>query len=186
MYKKIINKKAMSISIVLLVLLTMLALIATLYFFNQSQTSEKKILITSDQVDSVYGDEASLNFYLQNAFDDSTINLNFKDGKTKFIDNFRNNLNKYDKADSYFTPVIASIASDLDNKPIEFDPDKVSITLTITLSGNGDLSSESPKISYSYEKKFIRYFNQNLNLDLNKPLNNVDTESAKASQTIPV
>lgn len=144
------NKKAMSIPIVLLVILTLVLITTSLFYFNIKQKNVKETIRIPDEIDRVYVNELQLNYYLQEIFDNATNNFKFEDGKQEFINNFKNELDKYDILENK-----EDIKLQIVDENIELTPDKISLTLNIKLNGKQEIDGkEVINVKYEYKKGF--------------------------------
>ena len=63
------NKRAMSIPIVLLVILTLVLITVSLFYFVIKEKGIEETMLVIGVIDSVYIEEAQLNYYLKEIFD---------------------------------------------------------------------------------------------------------------------
>ena len=144
------NKKAMSIPIVLLVILTLILITVSLFYFNIKQKNVKETITIPNEIDRVYASELQLNYHLQEIFDNATRNFKFEDGKQKFIDDFKIRLEKYD-----FIENKEEIKLQIVDENIELILDKITLTLNIGLSKKQEVDGkEIINIEHNYEKSF--------------------------------
>lgn len=145
-----VNRKAMSISIVLLVILTLILVTLSIGYFIVSQNKVSEILTVPSAIDSVYADSIFFNFYLDTIFDRASKDFQFKDGKGKFIEKFNEEISKtvfysyYDNEISY-----SSISED----KTELSENKLALSLDITISYKFN-DKKGIGIEYNYKKIF--------------------------------
>ena len=89
------NKKAVSISILLLVVSVLILSITSLSYLSIKNKDIKKTFGVSSEIDKLYLKESLLNFYLDDIFEKSARDFNYVNGKRVFIDNFMRELENY-------------------------------------------------------------------------------------------
>lgn len=88
------DKRAISIPIYLLVIMSLTLIIFTLFNFASKQTDVEKRINIPDAVDAVYLNEKQAYFYLKEVFDKTSENFQPSMGKTAFINSFNQELGK--------------------------------------------------------------------------------------------
>lgn len=153
-----LNKKGfLSLPILFLVLLEICLIMFTLFYFNSKHTVIERRIILSSEIDSVYFNEAQLNFVVQNILDKSIINASFT--KEDFIREFKKELYKYnDSNGNYFVPGLNQVEAQVVPSNIDLGDNHASIVLNFVIDNSAE-SDSSLKVSYSYTKKFEKFFN---------------------------
>jgi hypothetical protein len=160
------NKKASSISIVLLVILTIFVISLSLFYFSLSKKDTDKKVYISSLIESVYIKEIILNYEVQNIFEDSFKEYKIADGKSAFIKNFSDQLNKYkNSSGSYYIPELIQVDEQLSEDKIEIiqgsneEPDKLILKLNFTLNQIQVKDGfEEFSVNYTYAKEFEKVF----------------------------
>ncbi len=139
------NKKA-DVAITLLVLMTLVLSISALFIFNINSRSVGAEITNAKYLDSVYLRENEINFYVNEMIENS---VELGTNKTKFIENFKKQLELYKKADGNYTiEELGQVEEQIDK--IKIENNKVFFDLSIVIINNFD----DVKISYSYTKTF--------------------------------
>lgn len=147
------NKKSMSISIMLLVVLTLVTVGVSLTYFVLSDKKINYSLKIPNQIDSVYSEEAYLNFYLKDLFKKASSDLKLNDEKQVFIDKINENLKDYN--DPYLIKNMGQITNQLKEENIEITKEKLIWKIEFVLE---DKSQEAIEIKYNYKKEFEKKF----------------------------
>lgn len=153
------DKQAMALSIVLLVIMVFVIIGVCLIYFVLYVRGVGTTIHIPDKIDSLYTRENYLNFYLTDIFERSSKDFNFGQGKSKFIERFKNNLNDYKNKDgNYVVDDITQIETQINEGNVNLDEGKISLSLNIVLSEGGG-SEEGVLVEYGYnyliEKNFI-------------------------------
>ena len=150
---KMMNKKAVSFAIFLLVLSSIVLTSTTLtYFYLKNADIEKQIRVSSE-IDKVYLKEQLINFYLKDIFDKSS--REFNGDKQIFINNLKKELESYkDKNNNYPIEELKAIEEQLLIDNIEILGNKLILSLNIVIINEAD----NIFITYSYNKKFEKVF----------------------------
>lgn len=144
------NKKGMSISIVLLVVLTLILVFLTIGYFIVNQEERTSILSVPDTLDLVYNQETYLNFYLQNIFDKASGNFKFPEGKGVFIERFKNELLNL-KING-----LENIENQINESNIDLTKDKLVLNLNLVLEEKNE--ERGIEARYNYKKSFEKVF----------------------------
>jgi len=151
------HKKAMSISLVLLVVVTLMLIGTSLVYFAYSERGENVILKIPSEIDSVYKSEAILNFYLREAFDKASIDITPNTGKDVFIQKFKGELVNYKITNNFnYIPEIYQVDSTINENNVNITSEKISLTLDITLENRN--FDKGIYIKYNYKKVFEKKF----------------------------
>jgi hypothetical protein len=160
------NKKAMSISITLLVMFTLLIVFVTLAIFITKTKSLKQDLEVSGTLDSVYLNETMINYYVNDIIEKSVNDFNIDSGKQVFIDNLKKELEKYkDSNGIYYVSELEQIEPQIKEENLgltqglDGDIRRVFLTLDLSLTKiEKKDSSQLMKIEYNYTKSFSKDF----------------------------
>lgn len=150
------NKRAMSISIVLLVIMVFVIVGVCLFYFIINERQVGSTIHIPDKIDSLYTRENYLNFYLEDIFEKSAKDFKNSDGASGFINKFKSNLNGYkDKAGSYVISDISQVEAQINENSVQFTDNKLILTLNLKLE---DKNEEGITVKYSYLKVFEKNF----------------------------
>jgi len=153
------NKKAMSIPILLLLILTLVLIVTTLFYFNIKQKDVKDTILIPDEVDRVYVKGIQINYYLQDIFDNSVKDFKFEDGKQVFIGNFKKELERYKKDESFIMNELSQVENQIVEDNIELNEEKVVLNLYLEILGGKEIDGKKViNIKYNYDKKFEKVF----------------------------
>lgn len=164
MNKILRDKKAGTpLSIILLVLLTICLILLTLYTFNSRQKDIKEVMNLPSQLDKVYTQEIEMNYYLQTAFDKACSNFSISDGKEKFADIFKNELNKLKLSNGKYLIEDIGQFEGVTASDIEINDFESGKKLVLNLNGKIYYDKTESRINlinieYSYFKKFEKVF----------------------------
>jgi len=149
------NKKAMSISIVLLVALTLVLVIITLFYFVINEKGKSSILNIPTQIDSVYSDSDYFDFYFNNAFQKAADGIRPEEGADVFIQKLKDELNK-----TLFFPAAGSYIeyNHINESSVEISNNIIALNLDVDVINNKSLGSGELGIRYSYTKRFEKKF----------------------------
>ena len=139
------NKKAMSLSIVLLVLATLILSGFALFTFNMRQKEISEKIQITNFLENIYAKESKINFYAENILRKMDVKgLSLE----QFKDKFTTELNRPKKVETNWEFTI--------NEPVSLDGKKAVISLTIKITGKG-IDKEGEEIAssiYEYDKTF--------------------------------
>ena len=158
------NKKA-SISPALLIMffLVIVLLFGCLFYFIVRKSSLYENVIIPNSVDAVYTDQAVLNDNVQEIIDNSLKGYNPSMGKQVFMDNLKKELGLYQEYYAYsskYMSAIANVESQVTEKNIELNEDKISITLNLFVAEAHTVGGkEVIRVEYPYTKTFEKTFN---------------------------
>jgi len=143
------NKKAMSLSIVILVMLAMLLSISALAIF---MIRGKNLSMRANIVDleRIYAKETLINYYIEELIRESTEGNSLIDEET-FIKNFKENLKIYKKSGNYEPYELIQVEEQLNELNLDIYGNELHLILDINLEDNID---NYAKITYSYRKTF--------------------------------
>jgi len=155
------NKKAISVPILLLALSCAFLTLSSLAYFIIIDSNTGEIIRVSQEIDNVYLEEILLNFYVQDIFDKAVVGFN--GDKQAFLDNFRRELLKIKNKNGLY-PVDSLALLDLrfQNEDLASNVEVTanSITFRPELIIKQGYSSEDDDISitYTYVKEFAKGF----------------------------
>ena len=166
------NKKGLlSNPIIWLVLLEVCLILFTLFYFNSKHQQVERTIVLSNEVDGVYIQEAQLNFILQNILDSASLRVDSSYSKESFINEFKKELNRYKNLDgSYFIKGLNQVEDQLNSGNVDINDKKVSLVLKFIIDNSG--SNNNLKVTYSYVKKFEKYFNSSPSPSNKQPIFN--------------
>ncbi|MEK6872987.1 MAG: hypothetical protein AABW90_03165 [Nanoarchaeota archaeon] len=150
------NKKAVSISILLLVISTLILSITSLSYLIIKNRDIKKTIVVSSEIDKLYLKESLLNFYLDDIFEKAVNEFNYVNGKQIFIDNFRKELEKYKDKNGLYPMSELKQAESINEENLDLSEDKLVLRSRLELkevyvNGGGDGGT----FIYKYEKEFV-------------------------------
>mgnify|MGYP001595905303 FL=1 len=159
------NKKAVSISILLLVVSSLILSITSLSYFSIKNRDIKKTIGVSSEIDKLYLKESLLNFYLRDVFEkavmESSISSDIETSKNVFIDNFRKELEKYKDKNGLYPMTELKQAESIGEESLELSEDKLVLRLNLELKEVYVKEyDENGVFIYDYEKEFEKVFNK--------------------------
>jgi hypothetical protein len=151
------NKKGAELAIIILVFITLILAIFSLYLFLTGLN--KNNVETADNIgvlDNVYFRAFELNTYIQNIVDNSAnINLSQSNSKVAFIANIKNNLGYYKSGNDFLIKEMGQIEGQLKEENVAIYGELIKLNLSISISGMNSLNKERPTvIIYNYIKTF--------------------------------
>jgi len=151
------NKKATSISIFILVLLTLLLVSTTLFYFIIEKRNVSKEISSVTEFDRIYGRENLVNFYIQDIVDKSAEGISDESEFTlrakRFLDSY------IDDGGEFVVPELSSVNDQLGNVELIEDAqgnvNSVSINLEVTIKESFTRKGEQVfSGGYTYVKTF--------------------------------
>lgn len=153
------NKKAMSIPIVLLVILTLILIVTSLFYFNIKQKDVKETMMIPDEIDKVYIKQVQLNYYLDDIFDRSTKDFELGDGKQAFIENYTKELSRYKVNGNWIMDELGQVESQIVENNVELNETAIILKLSLEILGEKEIDGkEVINIKYNYDRKFEKVF----------------------------
>ncbi len=169
MDKKILDKrgmykKSMSMAIIVLVLLTLILVVLTITYFITTKSIDVDTLKVSESIESTYRASRYLDYEMNIVFLRASQNFTYAEGKSKFIEKFNAELNKYGNL------INKQISTDIDNNQfyidyssidegrVELTPEKLVMILDINITNKTALSEGLLGINYNYNKIFEKKF----------------------------
>lgn len=144
------GKKAVSISILYLVIsafvLSLMAL--TIFYFNDKKIAD--IMRVPDSIDLIYIKQRQLDYNLQEVFENAVKDFEYEDGKIDFIDRFKKELGKY--KDKEFRLIEAKVSEE----NIELTEEKLVFNLRLELELKDFFYDEFIDVKFPYSKNFIK------------------------------
>ncbi|MEK6859882.1 MAG: hypothetical protein AABX54_03635 [Nanoarchaeota archaeon] len=153
MIQKITKNKKANIPITLLVLMTLVLTVYALYSFNTHMNKVSAEIKDSRFLDYIYARENEINFYVSDMIEMAA--LKSSEDKSLFIDNFRKELFKYKKNESFIFEELNQVEAQINNENVEMNDKEVSINLSIKIEKK---FQDKFIISYLYKKKFVKNF----------------------------
>jgi len=146
------NKRAVSIPILILVLTAIGLSVLSLSYFIVKGNDINNVIKISNEIDEIYLKEQLLNFYLQDIFDKAA--FGFNGDKKAFVDSFRRELLNYkDKNGLYSIGELAFVELKIIEDDFIDDVQVIgnSLILRMDLSIKNDLSNSNDiKLNYNY------------------------------------
>lgn len=155
----LLNKKAVSISILLLVISALVISVIALTYFYTKNNDIRRVIRVSNKIDEIYVKESLLNFYLQDIFDKAVKGFDFSSGKQGFVDSFKKELNNYkDENGSYPIEELKQVES-IGEEDVELLEEKLVLKLNLEIKNSYvEESYEGGMFVYKYEKEFQKVF----------------------------
>ena len=145
------NKKGMSLSIMLLTLLTLVLVVTTLFYFNVKRNKEHEKLLIPKVIDEVYVREAEINFYINDMIKKS-ITEDVSEGV--FLNNFKIELNNSkDKQGNYIVSELEQLKG-IDEEDVEIKDGKLFFEVSIKIEDKLIDDYEVISVSYNFNKVF--------------------------------
>jgi hypothetical protein len=148
------NKKGgAEISVVILVLMTLLLVISSLFYFSIKENQASENLYSSTFLGPIYSKEVLINFYVQNLVDKSAVGVLTRE---QFINNFKENLANYkDSKGEFFLSEFNQIEGQLSEERVEINADFVSIIFDIHITNEIIKDEKSIALAnYDYSRVF--------------------------------
>ena len=153
------NKRAMSLPILVLVILTIVLVFVSLFYFSSRDKQNKETLMIPSVIDELYRGEARLNFHLRDIFEKSVKNMQETKSQDVFISSFKDELNRFKSQNgNYLIQGMEQVESQLNNKNIIIDSEKVILTLEIELFASKKDDKQDTQVNYKYIKQFEKVF----------------------------
>jgi len=147
------NKRA-DISVSLLVLMTIVLLISSIFIFITNINKVGAEVIDVKFIDEVYVRENEIDFYVNEAMTRAVKNFDQGYGKQDFIVQFKKELENYKVDGEYVLKELGDVEKQITENNIKIEDNKVSINLIIKIiDDTGEFS-----IAYSYQKEFKKNF----------------------------
>jgi len=145
------NKKA-NTAIILLVLMALVLAGATLFIFNINQGKVETKIQDYSFLNSVYLKENQMDFYINNILEDVIKNFDVNEGKDKFIEKFKIELEKYKQTDgSYLVKELEKVNEQVEEIIFDRLNKKIALNLDIRLD---EKLNQDIEIAYAYKKTF--------------------------------
>jgi len=145
-----INKKA-NITIPILVLMTLVLAGATLLVFNINKGKIETNIGDYSLLNSVYLKESQLDFYINEALDETIKNFDINEGKDKFIEKFKAELEKYKSDGNYVVNELEKVNEQAEGIVLDASNKKIILNLDIRID---EKPSQNMNIAYAYTKTF--------------------------------
>jgi hypothetical protein len=147
----LINKKA-DVAITLLVLMAVVLAGATLFVFNINQGKIETKIENYAFLNSVYLKENQMDFYINDILDEVIKNFDINEGKDKFIEKFKIELEKYkQKGGNYTIKELKEVNEQADNLIFDSIKKKIILNLDIRID---EKPIQDMNIVYAYKKTF--------------------------------
>lgn len=150
--KNMKNKRA-NIPITLLVLMSLVLTVYALYSFNTNTNKISTEIKDSRFLDYVYSRENEINFYVNNIVEKAA--LKSSGDRSLFIDNFKKELLKYKKNETFAPEELSQVEGQINNENVEINDKEVSVNLSVKIEKK---FQDKFIISYLYNKKFSKGF----------------------------
>jgi flagellar basal body-associated protein FliL len=145
------KKGAVSIPILILVIMTLILTLVTLYSLASRKENDAKIMQVPSIIDQVYLDEASVNYHLQEIFDKTTENFKPEDGEGKFLEDYSREMQIYKKM-----PISAHLETNITD--FFLNEEKLVLTIEIELTKEKTNQEQEIFVKHTYEKTFEKVF----------------------------
>jgi hypothetical protein len=149
--RKMNKDKKADISILLLVLMTLVLAVSVLAMFYSNTSNSGAQIKDSRFLDLVYSNEMKTNFYINEIMDKSIVDI--KGDKLKFIENFRNELLKYNVSGEFIVPELSQLEPQLNENNIRLNDGIIFIKFSVKIDKN---FNDGAMVSYLYVKEFGR------------------------------
>lgn len=150
------NKKAISISISLLVLSTLILSVLSLYYFYIKDKKISNFYI--GDINKIYEKQELLDFYLGDIFDKSSKDFSFEQGKREFLNKFKKELDNYKDKNELYPLEALRQAEQVNENNIELNENKLILKLELKLNQAYASKTEYYSINYNYKKNFEKVF----------------------------
>tara|TARA_Y100000310_G_scaffold293944_1_gene323969 strand:+ start:177 stop:647 length:471 start_codon:yes stop_codon:yes gene_type:complete len=148
------NKGAVSLSVVLLVLSCFVLISLSLTFFViKEKDALGKIVISSD-IDEIYVRQALLNFYVQDIFDKASEDFLIEEGVVVFVSNFKEELEMYRDGDGNYPIGELGDLENVDENMVELLEDRLVLRLDLVAKSK----LEHMDITFNYQRDFEKVF----------------------------
>lgn len=140
------------IDVMILVFIALGLSAGALYVFYTNSNYVSSKIVDSRFLDTVYIKESQINFYIDEAMERSLVKIIDKQSPVpEFIDNFKQELEKYKINEIYIVPQLAQIENQINEENIKFIDGKIifSFSVNIQQDFNGKFV-----VNYNYNKVF--------------------------------
>lgn len=145
------NKKA-DVAITLLVLMTLVLAGATLFIFNIHKGKIETNIENYVFLNTVYLKENQMDFYINNILDNIIKNFDVSEGRDKFIEKFKIELERYKQTGGgYIIKELEEVNKQVDDLIFDDINKKIILNLDIKLD---EEPNQNMKIAYAYKKTF--------------------------------
>ena len=147
-----INKRGMSIAIVLLVLGTLILCTYSLYSFTTRDKYFEDTLGVSQLVGTAYEREQEINFFIQDILN----SIKNPSNEDDFISKFSSELDKY-KVNGEFYPIeLEQVKKQLVSENVIKENGRYGVKLSITISASNEgKNAKRDSVNYTYERRFL-------------------------------
>ena len=154
-YKNLkLNKKAVSLSILLLTLSSLVLSGLSLFYFYSLNNEINEIIDLHTNIDKIYEKKDLVDFYVNDIFENCVKDFEITSSEQAFLENFKNTLKNYkDENGNYFVEELQQLES-VNEENIDINENTLTLHLTISIK------EEWPDIKtvYVYEKRFEKVF----------------------------
>ncbi|MFA5857061.1 MAG: hypothetical protein WC867_06880 [Candidatus Pacearchaeota archaeon] len=150
------NKKSMSISIVLLVIMTLVLVGVSLTYFIIKENNNQQLLQVSSSIDYLSIEESHLDITLDKLFLESVVGIKTLDSKQIFIDRLNENIPKYQ--DYYFLKNLNSIKEQVKEENIEINTEGINWKVEFIIESVKNNPKNTLNANYLYSRKFEKVF----------------------------
>jgi hypothetical protein len=155
---RVMNKKAMSISIILLVILTLILVTVNITYFLLRERNIQKTINMPAELEALHIKEAQINYRLQNIFDRATEDFKAKQGKGVFIKDFKKESERY-RTEVPLVDIMDQVDRQLAVENIKITNQSLIFELDITLNMAKWVDEKLVfDVEYTYTKKFEKVF----------------------------
>ncbi len=154
-----LNRRGQAIAITLLVVLTLVLTVTSLYYFLSNDKVFNDNIDKVSAIDEVYLQESLINSQIQTIFDSATKTINKNDAKEVFIERFSKELDKYNE--KTLGNVADQLREQLKESNIETNDQKLVFNVEIEISkSKAEVKGgrELIKVNYKYKKSFEKVF----------------------------
>ena len=154
------NRKAVSMVILFLVVVTIVLCVLSLYYMLIEERKIDKTFQNSDFIDKVYFKKMQLDYALQSIFDVAVLGFKFSDGKNVFIGRFKEELINYQLDDGgYVIEGLEVVEGQLVEENIELSEKKLVLNLNLSVENQEvGLDYRFVSVDYSYESNLQKVF----------------------------
>jgi len=150
------NKKADSVSILILVLLSLGLVGITLLVFNSDMAKVSAEVKGSGYLNDVYLREGKIDFYINNIMEKSILKVQNRENPVpEFSDYFKEELLKYKQNGTFVIEEFSQVEEQIKNENIGFNSEKKEITLNLNFKIDRNFENQL-MISHSYGRKYIK------------------------------
>jgi len=153
------NKRAVSGSIGILVVVTLLLTVLSIFSFLKENSNINKEMLVSDSVDLAYFEKIQLDYILEDIFNKAAAGFNVAQGKEVFINQFKSEMADYKLVNGdYGLRGLKGVEGQLVESNVEVSEDSLVLNLELEVQGHYVSEEDLVIVNYNYKKRLEKVF----------------------------